>query len=163
MKLINDTAKKHFNWVESKGWHNKTPLESIALIGSEIGEAMEEAFKSNGELLSLEVADIYLRCMDLAVEHKVDLDKERQDRADFYDKFQVNVGIILDIAYLTIPLGKLANTTRYKELPEEFSDELVKFMLIIEKVAKWNHLELFENIDKKININLRKDHKKRIK
>ncbi len=166
MKLINEIAKKHFDWVESRGWHNKSPLESIALIGSEIGEAMEEAFKSNGELLSLEVADIYLRCMDLAVENNINLDKERKNNSDFYEQFQWNIfwnNFASYIGYLTIPLAKLANTTRYEELPKEFSEELIKFMLVVEKVAQWNHLELFENVDKKIQINLTKDHKNRIK
>lgn len=31
---INDIAKANYDWVEAMGWHNKTPLEALALIAS---------------------------------------------------------------------------------------------------------------------------------
>jgi hypothetical protein len=39
---INEIAKKQFEWVDRMGWHNKTVLESLALIASEVGEAVNE-------------------------------------------------------------------------------------------------------------------------
>ena len=67
-------AIKHHAWVESKGWHNKTPLEYLALISSEVGEAVQEC---RGILptedLQYELADIVLRVMDLSVELNINL------------------------------------------------------------------------------------------
>ena len=33
---INDLAVRQFDWVESMNWHNKTVLEALALIASEV-------------------------------------------------------------------------------------------------------------------------------
>lgn len=64
---INEIAKKQYDWVERMGWHNKTVLEALALIASEVGEAVNEC---RGEKPSVEfgteLADIILRVADLA-------------------------------------------------------------------------------------------------
>lgn len=39
---INDIAKAQFEWVEEMGWHHATTLESLALVASEVGEAVNE-------------------------------------------------------------------------------------------------------------------------
>lgn len=166
MQKINLLAKQHYDWVESRNWHNKTPLESIALIGSEIGEALEEAFLMSKDKLHLEIADIYLRSMDLAVEFNIGLDQERNENYFHFQELNFHAygsHIIEHLAYLTIPLAKLANTTRYHELPPEFSISLVKFMLSIEKLCDVHKIPLFENINKKIQINLEKNHQNRVK
>lgn len=166
MKLINKIAKAHFDWVESKSWHNKSPLESIALIGSEIGEAVQEVFNKNDSLRDLEIADIYLRCIDLAVENNIDLDENRKKQITHYHNFNVsNYGyhVVQHLAYLTVPLAKLANTTRHEKLPKEFSETLINFMLEIEKISVYNHIDLINNVAEKIEINLTKDHKDRIR
>lgn len=71
---INEIAEKQFDWVERMGWHNKTPLESLALIASEVGEAVNEC---RGDMPSpefgTELADIILRVADLAHWHGIDL------------------------------------------------------------------------------------------
>jgi NTP pyrophosphatase (non-canonical NTP hydrolase) len=73
---INDMAKRHFKWVESMGWHNKSVLECLALIASEVGEAVNEC---RGETptseLSTELADIILRVADLAISQGIDIEK----------------------------------------------------------------------------------------
>jgi NTP pyrophosphatase (non-canonical NTP hydrolase) len=64
---INEIAEKQFEWVERMGWHNKTVLESLALIASEVGEAVNEC--RNGapsDNFGTELADIVLRVADLA-------------------------------------------------------------------------------------------------
>lgn len=38
MLEINEFAKRNHEWVESRNWHNKSVLEYMALIGSEVGE-----------------------------------------------------------------------------------------------------------------------------
>lgn len=71
---INEIAEKQFDWVERMGWHNKTVLEALALIASEVGEAVNEC---RGEVptveLGTELADIILRVADLAQWQKINL------------------------------------------------------------------------------------------
>lgn len=71
---INLIAENQYHWVERMGWHNKTPLEALALIASEVGEAVNEC---RGETptpeLGSELADIVLRVADLAHWQGIDL------------------------------------------------------------------------------------------
>ena len=39
---INLLAQEQWLWVDKMGWHNKMPLEYVALIASEIGEVANE-------------------------------------------------------------------------------------------------------------------------
>lgn len=72
--LINELAAKQYDWVERMGWHNKTVLETLALIASEVGEAVNEC---RGEAptpnFGTELADIILRTADLAHWQGIDL------------------------------------------------------------------------------------------
>lgn len=74
---INDMARRHHEWVERMGWHNKTTLEALALIASEVGEAVNEC---RGEkptpAFGPELADIVLRVADLAQRLGIDLGAE---------------------------------------------------------------------------------------
>ena len=72
---INEISAKQFEWVESMGWHNKTVLESLALIASEVGEAVNECRNGTpSENFGTELADIILRVADLAHCEGIDLD-----------------------------------------------------------------------------------------
>lgn len=67
-------AKKQHAWVESMRWHNKTPLESLALIASEVGEAVNECRGEHPtDSFGEELADILLRVVDTAEEFGVDI------------------------------------------------------------------------------------------
>lgn len=74
---INQIVKQHYDWVEEMGWHNKTPLEALALVASEVGEAVNEC---RGEqptaAFGEELADIVLRVFDLAHWQGVDIQTE---------------------------------------------------------------------------------------
>ncbi len=74
---INEIAKKNYEWVDKMGWHNKTPLEALALVASEVGEAINEC---RNELptdeFGEELADIVLRVFDLAYWQGIDIEKE---------------------------------------------------------------------------------------
>jgi GTPase Era involved in 16S rRNA processing len=64
---ISDISKRHYEWVESQGWHNKTNLECLALIASEVGEAINECRGHEPTShFKFELADIILRTLDLA-------------------------------------------------------------------------------------------------
>jgi NTP pyrophosphatase (non-canonical NTP hydrolase) len=53
---LKDIAESHWKWVEQMGWHNKTRLESLALIASEL-------------------ADIILRVVDLAETEGININR----------------------------------------------------------------------------------------
>ena len=77
MKSINELAKRNYDWVEQMGWHNKTVLEALALIASEVGEAVNECRNEQPTgAFGEELADIVLRVMDLAHWQGIDLEKE---------------------------------------------------------------------------------------
>ncbi len=72
---LNQIGKEQWDWVESKGWHNKTDLECLALITSEVGEAIQECRGNKPtDKLPLELADIILRVCDFAHMKGIDLD-----------------------------------------------------------------------------------------
>ena len=75
--LIEGYQRKQYAFVEKQGWHNKTRLETLALLSSEVGEAINEArnpSKGVGESYYLELADIFLRLVDLAEGEGIDLE-----------------------------------------------------------------------------------------
>lgn len=73
---VNALAGMHHNWVEQMGWHNTTQLEKMALVASEVGEAVNELRGiAPSPNYKYELADIVLRVMDAAVEASIDLDK----------------------------------------------------------------------------------------
>jgi NTP pyrophosphatase (non-canonical NTP hydrolase) len=82
---INEIAAKQHEWVERMGWHNKTVLEALALIASEVGEAVNECRgeKPSAEF-GAELADIILRVADLAQHYGIDL------AAAIADKMAIN-------------------------------------------------------------------------
>ena len=74
---INAVAQRHHKWVDEMGWHNKTVLENLALVASEVGEAVNECRGAEPTAqFGEELADIVLRVMDLAVSQGVDLEDE---------------------------------------------------------------------------------------
>jgi NTP pyrophosphatase (non-canonical NTP hydrolase) len=76
---LKDIGQRQFDWVERMGWHNKSVLESLALIASEVGEAVNEC---RGDTptpeFASELADIILRIVDLAHEQGIDLEEAIQ-------------------------------------------------------------------------------------
>ncbi|MGI0010138.1 MAG: MazG-like family protein [Nitrosopumilaceae archaeon] len=83
---------KHVAWLKDKGWYgNKTPLESIALIASEIGEAANECRgEKPTDKLPSELADIILRTLSLAHELGIDMDKAVEEKIQYNWKYKKN-------------------------------------------------------------------------
>jgi len=72
---LREIAKQQWAWVERMGWHNKQPLEYVALIASEVGEVANECRGSAPtENLGEELADIILRTVDMAEQFGVDIE-----------------------------------------------------------------------------------------
>lgn len=64
----------HYDWLVSMGYTNATPLESLALITSEIGEAVDECrYGIPTPHLAEELADIVLRTIGLARRLNIDI------------------------------------------------------------------------------------------
>ena len=81
---INEMAVIHHAWCAKQGWHNKLPLEYIALIASEIGECANECRGADIDLDALgeELADIILRVVDFAHEMKIDIEERCKFKID---------------------------------------------------------------------------------
>jgi len=74
---INETAQKNYEWVEKMGWHNKTVLEALALVASEVGEAINECRNEKPtEAFGEELADVILRVLDIAHWQGIDIEQE---------------------------------------------------------------------------------------
>ena len=74
---LKQIAEKQFDWVERMGWHNGTVLEKLAIIASEVGEAVNECRgEAPTDNFGEELADIILRTVDLAQEQGVDIQAE---------------------------------------------------------------------------------------
>jgi NTP pyrophosphatase (non-canonical NTP hydrolase) len=76
-QLIEAYQRRQYEFVERQGWHNKTRLEYLALLSAEVGEATNEArnpSKGVGENYYLELADVFLRLVDLAEVEGIDLE-----------------------------------------------------------------------------------------
>lgn len=74
---MQDIIDRHWAWLQSMGYDQATPLEALALVTSEIGEAVNEC--RNGpptREFGHELADIVLRVMGIAKQHNVDLVEE---------------------------------------------------------------------------------------
>ncbi len=78
---INEFCEAQYDWVERMGWHNKTVLEALALIASEVGEAVNECRgEAPTDNFSEELADICLRVFDLAESQGINLQKAIHDK-----------------------------------------------------------------------------------
>lgn len=78
---INEVAEQNFLWVEKMGWHNKTTLEALALVASEVGEAINECRgEKPTEAFGEELADIVLRVLDIAHWQGIDMEKEIKNK-----------------------------------------------------------------------------------
>lgn len=74
---INDIAEKNYLWVEKMGWHNKTTLEALALVASEVGEAINECRNEKPtDAFGEELADIILRVVDIAHWQGINIEEE---------------------------------------------------------------------------------------
>lgn len=77
MKSINELCKEAFETAKSKGWHDE-PRETgtlLALIHSEVSEALEADRKGDAENFVEELADVCIRIFDLCGSRGIDLEK----------------------------------------------------------------------------------------
>lgn len=147
---LNQIALKHFDWVERMKWHNKTVLESLALIGSEIGETINECWDNiPTEHFGEELADIFLRVADLAMVEKIDIENALNTSvvewktSDYQGQFNE----------MTVEWAAWINTARKETLNEDFAICLGKILKMVFLLAEKAQIDLIQEILKKIDKN----------
>lgn len=87
MKSLKELAEEHNSWLVSVGWNKTNPLEQLALIASEIGEAVNECRgEKPTDKLGSELADIVLRTIGMAEQCGIDIQQEVEA------KIKINLG-----------------------------------------------------------------------
>lgn len=82
--MINQLCKQAYETAKSKGWHDK-PVETgtkLALIHSEVSEALEADRKGDKENFAEELADVCIRIFDLCGSEDIDLEKAILDKME---------------------------------------------------------------------------------
>jgi NTP pyrophosphatase (non-canonical NTP hydrolase) len=79
---LNEVSKRHHVWLKEMGWVGvTTPLEQLALVTSEVGEAINECRGNQPtENLKYELADIILRVLGLAENQSIDMEKAIEEK-----------------------------------------------------------------------------------
>lgn len=75
--MINSLCKQAYETAKSKGWHDEERETGtlLALIHSEVSEALEADRKGNEENFAEELADVCIRTFDLCGSRGIDLEK----------------------------------------------------------------------------------------
>lgn len=148
----NDIATRHFEWVKAMGWHNKTVLESMALIGSEIGEVCGET-APDGSVTSAfgeELADVVLRTVDLAKTENVDIEAAV---AGAYGTEWPNRPLHPQLTDLMAEFGQWVNTARKETLGEPFALGLGRILRRVQLLASCYNVDLPAEIERKMAVN----------
>jgi NTP pyrophosphatase (non-canonical NTP hydrolase) len=80
--MINQLCQAAFENAKSKGWHDE-PRETgtlLALIHSEVSEALEADRKGETENFTEELADVCIRIFDLCGSRNIDLESAIYDK-----------------------------------------------------------------------------------
>lgn len=82
--MINQLCKDAYETAKSKGWHDE-PRETgtlLALIHSEVSEALEADRKGDAENFAEELADVCIRIFDLCGSKEINLEKAIQEKME---------------------------------------------------------------------------------
>lgn len=153
LQELNEIAARHSVWVEAMGWHNKTVLESLALIASEIGEASDEV--EHGRPTSAfgeELADIILRTADLSWTESVDLDGAVASAEVTWRGKTIEE----DFADLYVDLGRWVNTARVAVLGPDFGAMMGVIVRRVLEMAERQGIDLAAEVARKMDINRRR-------
>lgn len=152
---LNEIAQTHFNWVESCGWHNKTVLEALALIASEVGESFQELLNKNtSEKFATELCDITLRVIDLCVLLSFDIDKIYTDIVTSMPVSEFENFSNSDLlGLICVHLSKAVNIARKNPNQSDFGFELVTVVALCKYICVKNFNNFEELLAQKMLLN----------
>jgi NTP pyrophosphatase (non-canonical NTP hydrolase) len=83
--VINNLCKEAFETAKTKGWHDNERETGtlLALIHSEVSEALEADRKGWQDNFAEELADVCIRVFDLCGSRGIDLEKAIRDKMDY--------------------------------------------------------------------------------
>lgn len=147
---LNAISDSHSAWVERMGWHNKTVLESLALIASELGEAAAECVGTfNRDKFGEELADVILRIADLAKTENVNLNEEVSTVELTWQASTVPERIAETLA----DYAAWTNTARKTELGPDFGRGMALVVARVIDLAASCGIDLQEHVRLKVAIN----------
>lgn len=144
-------GRRHRIWVNQMGWGDKTVLESLAMIASEMGEAADEIGNAK---LGEELADTLLRITDLAGTCEIDLQAlldQDEDRVFLGPSEHDTRDLFLDFM---VQYGKWVNTARKQTLGNDFADCMAKIVTTVLIIALTEDINIEHEIERKMLINL---------
>ena len=83
--MINQLCNEAYETAKSKGWHDE-PRETgtlLALIHSEVSEALEADRKGNTDNFAEELADVCIRVFDLCGSREIDLESAISKKMEY--------------------------------------------------------------------------------
>jgi len=149
---FNELAATHFEWVDQMGWHNKSMLETLGLIASEIGEAFAECTGPvPSDAFGQELADIALRLMDVAHGQNIDIDAEVRTCSPIW---AVGRTVHCALGQLVVDLAKAINACRGDTLGPDFKPSLVSMLARVDVLGRLlPETSLETEIRRKMDIN----------
>jgi len=147
---INAIGRRHHDWVARMGWHNKTVLEALAMVASEIGEAADECMGDEptpryGE----ELADIVLRTADIAQVHGINL----QAAIDNVTIEWRDTSLRGAFAEVLVDMSHWVNAARADTLNEQFTLSMARVIRRVMDMAERSGVDLEAQVLRKISIN----------
>lgn len=156
---INELAKKHHKWVASMGWHNRTYLEALAMIGSEMGEAaIEVSLAGVTSKFKYELADIVLRCIDFTELLGIDVEEKILPSSSYAVAYVSLERSFLDLIGLLAMAVNAARSSDDHLLGNYLVDIIAKSFEIGERQG----IDLIESISEKIEINVARGSRGRV-
>ncbi len=144
---LNAIGARHTAWVAAMGWHNKTVLESLALIASEIGEAAAECLVVvDTARFGEELADIVLRCVDLAQTEGIDLNVE----VSWVTVRWKTVTAAEGVAELLVDYALWSNTARKAVLGTDFARGMATVVARVISLADRFGIDLNQEVARKL-------------
>lgn len=84
-EMVNDLCKQAYETAKSKGWHDEERETGtmLALIHSEVSEALEADRKGDTELFAEELADVCIRIFDLCGLKNINLEAAILEKMEY--------------------------------------------------------------------------------
>lgn len=163
---LNELASRHFQWVERMGWHNNNVLEALGLIASEVGEAAKEGLTGwPSQHLGEELADIVLRCLDLAHGQGTDLDSLMAGQTMQWHSFALPACLV----EVLIEVAALINLTRHERsvtfstnYGPAFGEGLARVIMRVSQIAAYYDIDLEDAVNQKMALNLKRGNRGRV-